>query len=104
MDGAKIGLLGLVLACAGAGVLVLAAADKKNEDERKNAGPKPGNTPSRSTETPSATQKSLLTPSDESTDETEAPIHAAQSRLGVPPPGEKRIEAVAPRTIGGGKR
>ena len=104
MDGAKIGLLGLVLICVGAGVLVLAAADKKNEDERKKAGSKPGNKPPPSTKTAARTPKNHLTPSDEGPGETEAPLQAAQSRLRVPPPGEKRIEAVAPRTIGRGKR
>lgn len=98
MDGARFGLLGLVLVCVCIALVLVAASSAKEKDARKNIQSKaPAKDASESQPKLDALSAS---PKREKALEEHELVLVNQSRLGIPPPGEKRVEAVAPRTVG----
>lgn len=98
MDSTKYGLMGLVFVCLCLALALLAFATGKGTEDAKK---KPTKAPP--TDRPTVEKMASGNAPKLKADATPDTPPARQSRLGVPPPGEIRIEGVAPRTIGRGK-
>lgn len=109
MDAPKTALLGLIFLCGVAVLLLLAIDEQKKERAEKErnracAGKKGQAIFEKEPHVISVDKGEASKSMNEDDEMAEFSQRLQQSRLGVPPPGEKRVEAVAPRAFGNAKR